>query len=391
MNDWQDIGHAPGGLTVTLPASGVFKQAHDLAGAFCFEAGWGFVYDAAMPLADFPAQRSSIELLQRSLSRGRLGHAYLFNGDDLDELEGIALALSQTLNCDAPSETTDEGIALDACGGCAPCRRASGGNHPDLHWLRPESKLRVITIDQVRSLMHGIQMKPNDARYKVGIISGVDRMNVQAANAFLKTLEEPPARSVLMLLTTEPGRILETILSRCLRLNLAGKSERRVAPEDEIWLGEFGERALQKRDGLLGRYLLLGSLLERLAAIRSEVQAMVTEKSALRQHDDIDAKLRDKWESELNAGIESEYRRRRAELLTTLEWWLRDVWLKSRGVADDMLAFAGFADTTTAVAAGVDPADALGNLASIEETTRLLNTNAQEALTLEVCLLKLKL
>ena len=74
------------------------------------------------------------------------------------------------------------------------CRKIDHETHADIHWARPESKSRVITVEQMRDLMQQIQLKPTEAEYKVTIIAGADRLNPQAANAFLKTLEEPPAK-----------------------------------------------------------------------------------------------------------------------------------------------------------------------------------------------------
>src|SRR5271170_6380223 len=161
-----------------------------------------------MAFKDFPEQTQGVELLQRSLARGRLGHAYLFSGDQLEELESLARTLAKTLNCQNPIK--QNGVAVDCCDECLNCRKIENGNHADIHWARPESKSRVITIDQTRDLMQQIQLKPTEAEHKVAIIVAADRLNPQAANAFLKTLEEPPAKSVLILLSTEPQRILET-------------------------------------------------------------------------------------------------------------------------------------------------------------------------------------
>src|ERR1019366_1241991 len=166
-----------------------------------------------MSFKDFPEQVQGVELLQRSLERGRLAHAYLFTGTHVDELEGIARALAKTLNCLKP--VRKNGVAVDSCDRCVNCQKVAGDIHADVHWIRAESKSRIITVEQMRDLMQQINLKPTDAEYKVAVIVGADRLNVQAANAFLKTLEEPPARSVLILLSTEPQRLLETILSRC--------------------------------------------------------------------------------------------------------------------------------------------------------------------------------
>jgi len=158
-----------------------------------------------MAFKHFPRQTQGVQLLQRSLARGRLGHAYLFVGHQLEELESLARTLAKTLNCRKPVKTGD--VAIDCCDDCPVCRKIDNHTHADVHWARPESKSRVVTIEQMRDLMREIQLKPAEAEYKVAIITAADRLNPQAANAFLKTLEEPPAKSVLILLTTELQRI----------------------------------------------------------------------------------------------------------------------------------------------------------------------------------------
>ena len=155
-----------------------------------------------MAFKNFSEQSQGVQLLQRSLARGRLGHAYLFTGHQLEELETLARNLAKTLNCQQPVKTS--GVATDCCDECLSCRKIENESHTDIHWARPESKSRVITIDQTRELMREIQLKPTEAGYKIAIVAGADRLNAQAANAFLKTLEEPPPKSILILLTTEP-------------------------------------------------------------------------------------------------------------------------------------------------------------------------------------------
>ena len=343
-----------------------------------------------MSFSDLPEQRDAVQLLQRSLERGRLGHAYLFGGTDLLELEKIAGTLAKTVNCESPPRRTPAGLPLDSCDRCESCRKIDTANHPDISWIRPESKSRVITIEQMRDLMQTVHLKPSVAQYKFGIIVAADRLNVQAANAFLKTLEEPPSNSILVLLSTETQRILETILSRCLRLNFAGEAAPH-SPEVLAWMTEFSEMASAEQKSLLARYRLLSVLLKRLNGLKTGISESLTKRSPLERYEDIEPNVRDKWEEELVAAIEAEYRRQRADLLASLQWWLRDVWLASMQVCADLLTFPQLNATIKKIAARISPADAMQNLRLIEETQRLLYTNVQEALALEVGLLKLKL
>ncbi len=107
------------------------------------------------------------------------------------------------------------------------------GGAPDVHLASPESKSRGIRIEQIRGLEHALQMRSSDGRRKVAIISEADRMVTQAANAFLKTLEEPPNNSLLLLLSSIPEILPETILSRCIEIPLASPTEVALSTEQE--------------------------------------------------------------------------------------------------------------------------------------------------------------
>src|SRR2546428_2905078 len=150
-----------------------------------------------MSFKAFPAQQQAVQLLQRSLERGRLAHAYLFSGHQLADLQAVARTLAKTLNCLKPVKKG--GVAIDSCDHCLSCNKIEHGNHADVHWVRPESKSRVIVTGQMRELMQEIHLRPTEAEYKFAIIVAADRLRVEAANAFLKTLEEPPPKSILIL------------------------------------------------------------------------------------------------------------------------------------------------------------------------------------------------
>jgi DNA polymerase-3 subunit delta' len=351
-------------------------------------------YKAGVAFKELPDRAKGVEWLQRSLERGRLAHAYLFVGEQLDPLEAVARALAKTLNCLQPVRG-GSGVAVDCCDSCLNCRKIEHGNHADVHWVRAESRSRVITIDQIRALMQEISLKPTEAEYKVAVLVAADRLNARAANAFLKTLEEPPARSILVLLTTEPQRILETILSRCLRLNFAGDDAGRLAAVEMEWLARFSETAAAGQTSLLNRYRLLDVLLQRLNAMKSAAESDLTARSPLQRYTEVDKELRDQWEEELTAAIEAEYRRQRADLLVILQHWLRDVWLQtlSGQAGESMSPLLHFPELsgTRQLARRLSARAALENLELMEQTQRLLHTNVQEALALEVGLLKLHL
>jgi DNA polymerase-3 subunit delta' len=344
-----------------------------------------------MAFAELAQQQRVVRLLQRSLERGRLGHAYLFTGERLGDLETLARTLAKTLNCLSPASDSASGVPVDCCEKCSACRKINADAHADVLWVRPESKSRQILIEQMREVMHAMHLKPMEARHKVGIVVAADRMNERAANSFLKTLEEPPADSVLILATTEPQRLLETIVSRCLRLRLGDEVIVRQDTAGAAWLKSFVESAAASQKGLQGRYRLLGILLGELARRKAQIEKDLTAQSPLERFEDLEPELREQWEQELAAAIEAEYRRQRSELIAMMHWWLRDVWLHCLGQGLVCPSFPEAAEPARTLAARLSRSEAWGNLRLIEQTQHLLSfTNVQEALALEVLLLKLR-
>src|SRR5260370_15300702 len=308
-----------------------------------------------MAFTDLLEQPEAVRFLQLSLERGRLRHRYLIGGARLGELEAAARTLAKTLNCAQPPRRAPNGLPLDSCDRCESCRRIDADSHPDIAWLRPETKLRMISIDQVRDLLQPVNLKSASARYKVAILDGADRLTPPAANAFLKTLEEPPADSILILLSTEPQRMLETIRSRCLRLNFAGEAGRERDAAMVAWLKSFREAAAARPRSLLSRYRLLSVILAKLNELKAVITETLTKRSPLERFDDIDPDLREKWEAELSAAIEAAYRRQRADWLTGLRWWLRDVWLVTMRLWGDLVTYPTVGSAAAARAGRMNP------------------------------------
>ena len=341
-------------------------------------------------MSDASAASTAHELLRRSLERGRLGHAYLFVGDSAEVLEDAARQLAQTLFCQQPLARSESGIGTQACGQCSACRRIAHQSHPDVTWIRPGKKSRVISVAQIRDLIHMAQVRPTEAAYKIGIVTGSERMRIEAANAFLKTLEEPPPDSIFVLLTTDAERLLETILSRCLRLNFASGLIR-VDDAVSAWLTEAAAALAEGTPTLLQRYLLLQSLLTALASARERIEENLTAISPLQRFPDAESEQRERWEDELDAAVEAEYRRRRGEFLAGFHAWLRDLWMLTLAT-DGSTFLPQLAEPSTRISSRLASPDARRNLEHWEQTQRLLlGTNAQEALVLEVGLLRLSL
>ena len=174
---------------------------------------------------------------------------------------------------------------------------------------------------------------------------------------------------------------------------------RLLTEAEKEWLGKFGEAAAAEQDSLFSRYRLLDVLLRQLNGLKAATEESLSARSPLRRYEDVEKELKEKWEDELTAAIEAEYRRRRADLLVVLERWLRDVWLHTlalsgqAGGRGSMTGLLNFPDLSSArqVAQSLSPDEAIDNLRIIGGTQQLLHTNVQEALALEVGMLKLHL
>jgi len=152
------------------------------------------------------------EVLERSLAQGRLHHALLMAGPDGVGKRSMAISLAAAINChNRPADTFAQG-----CGTCNSCRKIFSNIHPDLITVEPEGKvLKYIKIAQIRELQKSISTKPYEAKERVLILLDAHAMTEEAANALLKTLEEPTQGTRLILTTDQPHRLLETIRSRC--------------------------------------------------------------------------------------------------------------------------------------------------------------------------------
>jgi hypothetical protein len=153
----------------------------------------------------------------------------------------------------------------------------------------------------------------------------------------------------------------------------------------------FSDRVAADPKSILARYQLLSVLIARLAANRSGIEKDLTARSPLERYTDLEASLREKWEDELAASIEAEYRRRRSDLIACLLCWMRDVWTLSLTPSATGLFLPQVTEATRTVARRLAPDDALKNLGVLQKTQRLLETNVQEALLLENSLLQLSL
>lgn len=161
---------------------------------------------------DIIGQQQIKEHLQNALATGKISHAYIINGEKSSGKEFIAKVFAMALQCERGE--------MEPCQECRSCKQALSGNHPDIIRLVHE-KPGTISVDDIRAQVNNdIAVKPYSSAYKVYIINEAEKMTVQAQNAILKTLEEPPEYAVILLLTANVNSLLSTILSRCVVLNM---------------------------------------------------------------------------------------------------------------------------------------------------------------------------
>lgn len=295
--------------------------------------------------------------LQQAHERERLAHAYLVTGPDRDLLENFARDFAE--------------LVLGASGGHA---------QPDLHEVRPESKSRRILTAQMRELEEALRLKPLRGSRKVGVIMEAERMMPAAANAFLKTLEEPPSGTHLLLVSLLPDQLLTTIVSRCLEVSLRAEG---AAPLS----------ARQKRAGDLARELLAGpepaALADIFRAVR-QFQALLSEVRA-EATAEMEATLKSEKEQYQNR-TESKWLEEQEEKLTALT---EGAVLRERAVLVQALGDV-LAERLREATAGVDArihfhhsAHLLRQLEAVERLRSDLDRTMNETLAIEAGFLEI--
>jgi DNA polymerase-3 subunit delta' len=183
-----------------------------------------------MALSDVIGQDTAVGILLKTIRRRRLSSSYLFAGESGIGKKFTAMNFAKALNCLKVTDsqrssvpmsdshfTPDASLSIDACDECPSCRKIDAGIHPDVLFISPESG--QIRIEEIRAVDEILSLKAFEGRTKVVVVDDAETMNQYAANAFLKTLEEPPSDSLIILVSSKPDRLPDTIQSRCSRIN----------------------------------------------------------------------------------------------------------------------------------------------------------------------------
>ena len=315
------------------------------------------------------SRQAALEFLRRAHQQNRLGHAYLISGPPGSGKRTLAAEVTTLVN---GTETKDVFSA-----------RAR-----EVYVAEPESKSRRIVTEQVRGLEHALQMCAAGDFLKVAIITEADRLQPQAANAFLKTLEEPPANSLLLLLSALPEALPDTILSRCIPIPLAPVDM--VRPEEQKGLIELLRQTSRRKSwNVESAYGLAQGVQRLLGGIRDEIKEKNQENlkaEEVRYQNSTDGSWLEEREDYYKALTESQYVQRRAHLLEVLFLWWTDVLRSKTGV--NARDFPDLKTEIDSLAARFRTPEILKRLRRLEELRDHLAYNIQEALAIEVAFLK---
>jgi DNA polymerase-3 subunit delta' len=301
--------------------------------------------------------------LKNAFKTNRLAHAYVVVGAPREEGRILAENLLGLIFCEEHK---------DRCGNCRSCRQVKDHTHPDILWIEPQKKSRKISIEQIRDLQGQVFRTSFQGGWKACVLVGADRVGEQAANAFLKTLEEPPAKCVFLLLTDSPQFLLPTVLSRCQTINVSsGKLNIR-----DTWLHRIVEILSRERNagkvkrGAIAAFALAESVLGFLAEIEKGIEAEETETIA--------GEALDNDDETLEARISSRYREARSAIMRAILLWHRDVLMLVCGMDSDLTFGADSLDGLRRGSKGLGLTDALRNVSIVEEMNRQLERNIPE-------------
>lgn len=309
---------------------------------------------------------AAFEHFRNSMLNGRLGHGYIVVGPPKSAGVPLAEKILQLLRC--------EGLEKP-CGLCAGCRRVAGRNDPDFLWVEPQSKSRIITVDDIEAVCHRVYHSAYMGQWKACVLVGADRVGEVAANKFLKTLEEPPPRCLFFLLTDRPEQMLPTIRSRCQTVQLQELDGAQSAWRESL-PGLLMESSGPAEE--IPRFAAAFGRADRLSALLKQVkeEAEKLEKKAARELDeDVDDDV-------VEARASARYREARTGLMRTLLLWYRDLLLLASGAGAEHVYFREHAAWLQEQAARVRYRAALRNCRIVERMYVQLEGNMPESAVL---------
>ena len=322
-----------------------------------------------------------LKRLELSLRQRRQSHAYLLCGPPHVGKMALAINLSQAVNC-------LEGPGVP-CGSCTQCTRIAAGHHSDISILAPgqgeegRSPKTVIGIDAIKEVIHRVSLNPFEGPSSVVIINGAESMSDEAANALLKTLEEPPPNAMFLLLTADEGAVLPTVRSRCQSMNLMTLPKDQMVErliESHQATPELADQLYRLSRGCLG--WAIGALED--SQVLEQRQADLEK---LQETLDAGLETRFTYANEVASLFGSDRDAAKDLLALWLRWW-RDLLLIKEGV-EEFLHNSDHAESLKSQASGLSTAEIVQFINRLMQTLSNLDSNVSPRLAMEVMMLKL--
>ena len=322
-----------------------------------------------MSFKDIYGHEKQISILQTAAARNRIPHAYLFYGMEGVGKRTVAEVFTKALNCSSNS--------VDACDECPSCVKIDRGNHPDVIMIRAEGQF--IKIKEIRELQEQMKFRPFEGRKRIFIIDDADRMNIVSANALLKTLEEPSASNILILITARPHQLPMTILSRCQHLRFNPLRREIIASylQEKVSLDSQKSSLLAlSSGGSIGKALTLHD--DSYLTTRNVVFNIM---SKIRMNDPL-------MVLSLANGFGQE-RKEITERLSILMTGYRDALVYKETSEVDRVINQDHIDVIKSVAENVAGRDIMNSIRAVDRAFHAVSQNTNKQLTLEVMMFKL--
>ncbi|MBT9147352.1 MAG: DNA polymerase III subunit tau [Syntrophomonadaceae bacterium] len=334
-----------------------------------------------MPFTDIIGQKQVIRMLRNSLRQARLPHALLFAGPEGVDRHLTAKILAQAINCEREH--------TDACGDCPSCLRIERHSYPDVSWLEPSGASRQIGIDSIRQLRHNISLK-SAGKGKVYIISEADRMTTDASNALLKTLEEPPENSVLILITSSPEHLFPTVTSRCQMMKffpLRGKKvEEKVCKEERAKM--LGILDMASFGATSGKAIEMAArVMEITDCFKKEMEGKAA-KEVSDLTEVLGATAVKEIKKKLTADISGKVRAKLLRMLDIVLSWYRDIFVLKAG-GEEFLINPDRRRELERAGKSLSTSSLIRIMEEIEKTKEVIDRNVSPRLAIEVMMIRI--
>ena len=326
-----------------------------------------------MSFLDIYGHEKQIVVLKQALAQNRLGHSYLFSGIDGAGKKALALEFAKVVNCEKANEIND------SCDECAVCLKIKRHNHPDIFLIEAEGQF--IRISAIREIQEQMTFRPMEGKKRVYIIDNADRMNEQAANALLKTLEEPTPDNILILVTAKPYTLPSTIISRCRHMRF------NPVAIDTVTKFLVECQNMERQNALLLAGLSGGSISQALELNKEDV--IVYRAEILKML--ASTKKSDPMSLLAFASFFGQDKREIKQGFNILQTCFRDALVYKETQNDQMLINQDEASFIASLATRLSGRQILQNIALIEKAFETIEQNVNKSLTLETMAFKLQI